>query len=497
MSFYEKSYWHWLWKSNQKRLLILLIILITMFALPAVFDQIVATTQIYDMREVPFRWTLSLVVFVLFAMALLLPALLFRYTTNKRSADLYLSMPIKRTHFFWLQYGFGLCIMLLPCIVYVVITLITPSNWEYWLFHIAAVFGIYLIAVAFYAILTFFVSKCNSFWDIVCVSVCILLLSILLVATMDGLANKVVQQVIHQYNAREFFPLSAMSHYCSPIIAATDFVASLYSASLTNTDQVGGFWREWSQYGGFSILIFVYWAIIAVGLSFFSMRTYTRRSGEDSEQKTTSKMVYPFLITMITSCLIFQNITDFGLFWLTILIYFVLHFIAERKIHVHWRMFVALALMAIFSYATTYVLIETKGFGRIQDVIEREKITQANVSFHFREPVIFELTNPRYQEYQGSYINIVDCEKDVSDPEIIDEIYELQSIASDHNHYLYDNEEGITFSLNYTLTNGSNSNRAYYLSTKVEMERAMKIAQYLLDHGLSNTYGFMDQSIEQ
>lgn len=494
MTTYERSYCRWFWQNNKKRLLVYLTVLLTIYVLPIAFTQ----TDHFQNEMYPMMWAIQLTFVLNLVSAILLPGLLFQPFMKKRSCDLFLPLPIKRNRLFFLQFGFGLCIMVLPDLFFFLSAALESNSWTTIVYDAVALSGCFLLTFCCYAILTFFVVKCNSIVDVVCVSICIPLAAILIVATITDVLNFVILSVVNEGNVYDFFPITEITNFINPFLAGENYLSALFNAYSNIKDPTSSIWQTWFSSSIFTPIMFLYWGIISICFLFGSVTSYKKRLGEDSEQKTTSPFVYPWIIFLITTCLIFQNLHDFGLMWLSLVIFFVLNFIAERKITIHWRMIVSLFIMALLAWGTTSVLVNTKGFDQIYEIVERDRIESVYVSFDMYEPIEFTLNHPRYQKYQGqmsSHISLNDFSKDEA---LINQIYELHKIGKKEELMWPENgEQTITMYITYMLENGDSNYRQYTFNEQDNIEEAIKFMQMLLDQGLVGEHGFFIPSTSE
>lgn len=479
MTSYESAYCSWFLRSNGKRILVYIGVLLTIFLLPAIISQINQEPT----TSLPLSWALYTLLIINLILAIALPVLLFHFLMQKRSCDLYLPLPIKRSRFFSIQFGIGMVLMLIPHIIFYMAIAIESSSWDYLLYYIVASLGVFCMLLALFSCILFFVMKCNSLWDAVIVSIGIPLIMVMFYATMQEMLDVAVRKVITNYygmeTVSEFFPIQNASSYFSPVFACANFIEGL-ERSYTQYDV----FYNWFHYEGVSLQVLFYWLLLAIVFFIAALQTYRKRLGEDSEQKTTSKFVYPFIIICSTMCLMFQNITDYSIFWFIVVVYFTLQFIAQRKIAIRFHMIVSLVVMALLTNITSTVIIQTKGFGRIYEITERENIVAAGLSVDFPKSESFVLTNAKYSNIKDEKI-ISGSSKQSTQPEVIDMIYDLEKHLVANDEVSQKENQGVRcyLEIRFRLQDGRDSNRNYMIESKEELARVKEVIQAQIDLG--------------
>ncbi len=154
---YEKAYGKWYWKHNQRMLATYLMIVATLIIVPQLMFP-------YDPQSSSIPLALS--AYVVFAlnllMALLVPLYQFRFLFNKRSVDLYYPLPMKKTTMYWLNYGLGAILVCVPNMIFFINLLWEQASHAYIPYYLLMMAGLVLFGLSLYALVTFFVMKCNS-----------------------------------------------------------------------------------------------------------------------------------------------------------------------------------------------------------------------------------------------------------------------------------------------------------------------------------------------
>lgn len=461
MTAYESSYVSWYLKSNCKKLMVGFGILFVLLLLPSfMVETKIDQAGSADLMQFPLVYQLGIVTGVCGLFSLMMPILQFQHFMKKRSCDLYLPLPIKRNRFFVIQFVIGLCYILAPIVMFFAIAACERNSWDfisYYAFYFLCI-GSFLCAL--YALITYFVVHCNSFWDALCSTLGFAFVSVFMFLTINELlSNVVMQSSTGAYDAEEFFPIEMIGGLLSPILASGMLLLVLmegfYSYQLDVTQTI---WDALlAQEVSWSMLI-VYWLIVFVVMSLLAYRTYYHRAGEQSEQRTIAKVVYPLLIFLVTSSLLFQNFFDLGMLWITVVVFFVLNFIAERRIVVHKHMIASFVIMALLTSGITYTLIETEVFHTIYEVPDQDAIVSTSIRMYFND----ENTAPIHDNQKIQSFMSKEVKQETVNSSIIalhEDLVETYSLEnSDYGIYSID--------FTYMLDNGKYINRYYALDYK-------------------------------
>lgn len=196
---------------------------------------------------------------------------------------------------------------------------------------------------------------------------------------------------------------------------------------------------------GFVILdIIGYWYV---------KKLFTKRAVEDANQNTTSKAMYPFIILSYTLCLLIlavDEITFSTIFSIALIMlaYYILSFIAMRKIKFDNRSFILFITMIIVIFGLHNIKINTKMFG-LEDR-----------TFKDPEYVNFDLNYNYYDNDKNEYYFIDKAEGEYDDIyeaqyiQMINEIHDkLLDIDIDSNVRQYDNIIRIGLNYNFKFCN--------------------------------------------
>lgn len=374
---YEKAYGKWYWKHNQRMLATYLMIVATLIIVPQLMFP-------YDPQSSSIPLALS--AYVVFAlnllMALLVPLYQFRFLFNKRSVDLYYPLPMKKTTMYWLNYGLGAILVCVPNMIFFINLLWEQASHAYIPYYLLMMAGLVLFGLSLYALVTFFVMKCNSLWDACFAAAAVPISQLLIVSAVNGLLRNAVTELVNNGgSAYEFFSLSYFEG-AQPVMAGFQWISASLNAFFHISQSGGNFLTLWLQESTLNAWMLIYYLLLLIGFSDWACKTYVKRKGEDSEQQTTSKFIFPLFISLITGSLLAYNITDIAYLCFTIVLFFLMNALAERKLVIKTKMIAVLAIYGISLLGIHKVLIDTNGFGRIHEFYETDEILAVRSEYH-------------------------------------------------------------------------------------------------------------------
>lgn len=495
MSQYERSYVRWFWRNNARNLLILCILLSVIPLLSYV------TTNLYDgdyNKQIPFTTSLFFYAGVSLILAYCMPLYQFRYLMQKRAAELFYAMPIKKGRFFLIQFLLGACIVLvLPMLAYVCAILLSSACYAYLdacMFMVLLVGG---LSFAFYSIVTYFTLKCNNLWDACAVNLGYVVAMLMLFVGVLKIAQSVVQQQLVSFSGNgeevisQEFMLSILSlpasmiYFCSGICEAV--YSSLYGAE--------GLWTIFREAAGVRLGYFIYWLMLGLVFACFAYRVYQKRPQEESEERTSTVQCYPVLIILVTTSLLFLCEMTYGYLQTTsiinisivLVLYWTMVCFAKRKIHISKQMVAAFLGMCVLSYGISFVFVKSNGFGRIHEMPAEASIASASIAIELSDDGI------RLEEMKDVPIQYLYMEE-TKKSALIDEIYAVHRMVLE-NIELDDSSVAsayFTFRVRYRLENGKDISRSYTVPNdcylKMEDQLMEWIDEGLFDSSLQSSY---------
>lgn len=453
---YEKAYVKWYFKQHRRILITYLIVLISMIVLP----QLLFPYRVLEDHDVPLMISCYIVFYLNMLLAAIIPIFQFRYLMHKRSVDMYVPLPMKKTTIFWLNYGIGAVLTILPELLFFLNTVWEKAAHDYIGLYVFVTAILALAALSMYAAVTFFVIKCNSLFDACFAAGAVLMIQLLLVNALNGLLNDVVESVLQGGgSAGEFFPMNYWESM-QPIVAGFTWLSSLEIAFFEASLYGGDYLSEWFAISTLRIPMLIYYLLMCTGFSFAACFAYQKRKSEDSEQKTTSKLIYPLFIALITGTLLIYNTMDIGFFWFTVVLFFLMNAMAERKLRIHPKAMIALVIYVIALFAISSILTKTNGFGRIHEYYEPSEIRAVQIELY---QIPTDASNTL--EFDENALLVQEYQRDVG---LIDRTVRLHHHALESYHPEEDRESYASLTIHYELNNGTYANR--YITLQKEDE---------------------------
>lgn len=466
---YSIAYLQWYLKSQRKKIMMYLGLLAVIIALPM---WVIGTEDQHGVLIALAYITLALDTLA----ALTVPVLQFRFLMDQRANDLYLPLPIKRRQMFFMQFGIGSLLLVLPNLMYMLAITGNPAARSYWKGYVFLMIMLMFFTFVEYSINTFLVLQCHNLTDAIVAMVGFVLAQFLVIATIDSLLSNTVNAVLDSGGAAyEFFP-DWLNLLLSPIYSGVRSINAV-DDMVSREFMLHGF-GIWQEYSGIHLLLITVDAIVAVIAVYFAKHSYEVRKGENSEQKTTSKWIYPLLITLVSGCLIFENILSPHYFIFTVIIYFIMNFVAQRKIAVHLRMVVRFAGLMIAALVISRLLIDTKGFGLIHDAYERDEFRQIRVEISFigQEYQVPEALQETTGFISTDYLGMTELQ---DDEWLLDHVYDLRNQIKNNNEY---SETTAAFiNIVYELSNQKVIYR-HYTVEQAYLDEVKEIGDYMLEH---------------
>ena len=413
-----------------------------------------------------------------FILAFVVPIYQFRFLYKKQMNDLYLSLPMKRSKLFLVQYLYGLAAWIIPLIInfllgYLVVWFCTDINaisistlrYEVWL-----MFLILLITLTVqYTVVTFFSIKCNHMLDSILINGLYVILPVLFYGALNTFLGNQTAELLEIRAWDSFaFQTEIIKFLSLPMYYLTSVLYSLETTLLVNGVAVQ------LQFTSMSFGILMYWILLGLGIFYLSRKAFIQKKEELCEQRTEVWMTYPFIILSGTFLLILVAInSDWSQMLIAMVFIFIAYcgilFFSQRKIKLKIKdMIIFIALFGV-AYGAGFVFQNTSGFGLVEEYPSATKVEYANVSM-FGDLV--EILGETYDEetmYEHSNL-CGKTEKEISD------IVALQKLVKQNSVDLED-EDTVGFNFFYTMKDGNEKSRDYII--KVTDENKQQIMQLL------------------
>lgn len=331
------------------------------------------------------RMTLFLIIlfFVMFIVAFLLPIYLFHFLWNRREMDLYSCVGMKRKTFFTNIFFLGiLYLWAFPGISLIITIPIIQVNFLDW--EVLSIIGkIFTLTLLLYSFNTWAAIVSHSRLDAIILTVCYFIIPILLIASVMAMFSQYANEFIYCH----LFDLFYESLLGNPLVRWLACLISVPTAGglliieiilqfFVNETPVD-FWLIPSG-------IWIIWLAICWIFYFGAKRSFILKKAEDAQTPTRSLWTYPMVISLLTLALfIFSYAWGYDHFLnppfiVSVFLYFVLWFIAQRKIHIRLFQVVICIGLLICMFSAKSLFVQTSGFGFIQEKIpeniERLKI---------------------------------------------------------------------------------------------------------------------------
>ncbi len=255
------------------------------------------------------------------------------------------------------------------------------------------------------------------------------------------------------------FIINTIAYHCLPFLAQMAFETFIYKGGKTlsyfrfkDILSLDYFYFNVSYMDHKLMILFGFVILDIIGY-WYVKKIFTKRAVEDANQNTTSKAMYPFIILSYTLCLLIlavDEITFSTIFSIALIMlaYYILSFIAMRKIKFDNRSFILFITMIIVIFGLHNIKINTKMFG-LEDR-----------TFKDPEYVNFDLNYNYYDNDKNEYYFIDKAEGEYDDIyeaqyiQMINEIHDkLLDIDIDSNVRQYDNIIRIGLNYNFKFCN--------------------------------------------
>lgn len=463
-----KQYARYLLKSNKR---LCTILWVTLFAVIP-FLMIVLEMSITGVGGIIFFTE-----FCGYALACLTPIFLFRFIYQKRSSDLYLSLPIKRKQLFFVTYFTGFFTILIPVLINLCISVLLiymfregyPEGQ-----YISSIITPAIIMFILYAIVTWVVQQCNNLLDGIFVSGCYMFIPLLCIGAVAIFLS-------NQYNSfmignGSFWNEISYIDYFPRFISIVYYLITIPRASSFIMFQIN--WQ-----------ILAYWFIISIICIWFACKSFEQRRQEDSEQRTTVWWTYPLIIGVLTFCLILM-IVNTSMSSLTIIVTSIAVFVlyicmicfSKRKIQITLRSVLLFGVLFISTFSFSFIFQETKGFHIVKEVPSVSNISKVEISIYngyYNDSGKQETLKIKYHDKSGKekMVELNDLFAVVNKEKQIEDIVNMQKVYKDE----YDNNREFNdytnVSFNYTLKNG----RTIYRDYNVDKDTVIKDIEALFN----------------
>lgn len=372
---YVKDYIH-----KNKKIMILLFVILFLLMPFGVFN--ISSIMQFDRSSSVVYYLIGVSCVSSCMLAFVLPLYNFKFMMKKRSCDLYFSLPIKRSRLFTIQYLLGLAFLWIPSTINYLLAMLIIIPFQ-GITALSTLMICWLYAMVFITILyTFFVfltMKCNNFKDAVVVLISYTIIPLLIIASFSQFLSENLSQIMitNAYSSYEVFDISAFLDYLSlPKFLGSDI--SVLAFMLMDV-------IDYSFTATF--ITSFYWIIVGIASFYYGKKCFIQRKGEDAEQCTVSLFTFPFIIMIITICLVLfviklQSGTLVGII-VVLVLYLIMSFFAKRTLRLTAGVILRFVGILACAFTFSFVFINTSGFGTIKEIPNIDDVENVTVGFMY------------------------------------------------------------------------------------------------------------------
>lgn len=408
------NYFKYLIKQQKNLLIIYSVICFLLLLFPIIIG--IPNSTHYSSTYIPIDDSATSIVtkfvYLMIPIMTVLPIISFRFILNKKTVDLFYTLPVNRKKLFRDYYYSAFFMAIIPpilmsCLGFVSVIMIYNENISLVLGYGLRFFIVAVICMSLYAIITFVVTKTNNIVDACVISFGYVILPILTIFAIQSF----IEHQTFIYDLPLYDYVEIISNCISPLLLISRTIDDLFlrNSFISNT--------HWLYFGysGITFLLFTYLA----------RKSFELKKGEDADQISTNWMTYPLFVNVLSVCLIsFVDLnTDiaFAIFLLTVIfiVYLVINFIAAKSTKIKPKLFIKFVVLVLAFNGFSLISKQTEFFGINRQVVDLKEVNKIVVSI-----TGFDKVTDEWKEYK---LRITDLEKD---KEIVEEIQNLQLEAS-------------------------------------------------------------------
>ncbi|MDO4198568.1 MAG: hypothetical protein Q4D13_06245 [Erysipelotrichaceae bacterium] len=275
-----------------------------------------------------------------------LPALMFMHVHDKRAADTYYSLPLKRTVILITTILFIWLIIYIPYLVALVIARLRAYSFIFDITYFASGFGLLTLIVVNTCLYMF----ANNVFDGVVMMIAYEVLPLIL--------HSVLSSFMYAFVAGFSSGMISFIEYLSPVVTAF-YLTNCFDSSLS-----------------IRLYSFISSSAFLIVFSYILYKLYTNREAENANSESSNPLAYPLIIKLYTfliimfftgSCFDSVNVLQCfmdNIFWYVIVfaLFVAAHFIYKRKFYFHWKMPAFYIGAIIVSVLFGLICQSTRGF---------------------------------------------------------------------------------------------------------------------------------------
>ena len=278
----------------------------------------------------------------------------FNFLMKKKSNNLYFSMPIEREQLFNTTLLYSLFSSMVPIVVnYLIASIVIMFKFAFDAHCFLYLFYLVFFMLVTTMISTFGVIKSNNTLDSVIISGGYFAVPIILMCCITIYLETITYDLT-----------LGTGTYTSSFNWLFCMLSPIYAS-------VQAFAIE-----SFNYLLIVYWLIIIGILVIANVRAFNNRLAEETQEKTTSMLGYPLLMSVFIFSLVLAffsakfNFTNTCITYLILfIIYMMMYFITVRKIEFNYKVIINYVVIILISYAFNFAYSSTLGFGQIHEML--------------------------------------------------------------------------------------------------------------------------------
>lgn len=395
------------------------------------------------------------------AMACFMPSHLFAHLWNKRELDLYSSIPLKRAAMFSLRFFTGLFISFVPLLMAIAlecgVLLLLRMDTNLMMAMLRCTGKSMALGALLYSLNVWIAVRCHNRLDTAVMTISYLAVPLIIIVGVYGLIANNINAILVCNEADIIASLITENVLVRWLI---NLFAPLISFAMILSEGMSVFAAESLSKIAVPPFIWIMWLLESAMLTALSHRAYVRAPHEESGQRTSHIMMYPFVIDALTLGLFVyaMDVDDSAfsrsIFIGAIFLFLLLSFIAQRKVRIRIRHVATLAVLGILTGLLQLAVVQTAGFGLVQENIpaDAERYRLIVTMDQYEEGQTMTMTSVWIEAGNDDLIGLLRSFQD----EVIEDAKENDPSAWD------DGKPTMTIQFNYD-SNGGSGTRSYFL----------------------------------
>lgn len=284
-----------------------------------------------------------------------LPIYFFKFLYNKKSVDMYYSLPIKKEQLFLTTFLFSLLIVVIPISINYLFVILEGihkiSGFPYLGLFILMIF----LFLSVQSLVTFVCMHCNNLIDSFVINILYMIVPMIVYFSLIMLIQSV--ETVGNGN------------YADASLSLLQYISLVYQSVQLGTS------IDFIKLETPSIIL---WMILDIIFIVRACYLFVHKKAEDSQQQTSSVLAYPTMIGLMICAMllwiyIFKDMSLFiNLFEMIVIfiVYMILIFVQKRKIKIDMKSIIVFVCMNVLCLATTSLCQATNGFGLIREYVK-------------------------------------------------------------------------------------------------------------------------------